>query len=139
MSTSKSKPPEFKSGMTLPAALLQELSDWCWRNRVIFNGDDFRVVQSVAGQVVSASGGNSTSIHSAVATTTITAASSKSTYPITYGTGSVKLDIDGATTATQSSTAISVRNRAPVSFAADDLVWVYFSGGYWYVIQRYCP
>lgn len=144
MSKAKSKPPSFKRGDTLKADTLQELSDWCWRNRVIF-GNGFATSQSVAGQVVDVANLSSSSTtviqKFAVVTSAVSGASSQAAYPVTYGSGSVKLDIDGGTTATQATSTTTVKNRWPVSFATGDLLLVFSidNGTTWYVANRYCP
>lgn len=144
MSEAKSKPPTFTSGMPLKAVMLQQLSDWCWRNRVIF-GAGFVTNETVAGKVVSlasgAGGGGSSStlIATCVSTSTITPASSASP-PGTYGSGTAIIDIDGGAGYTAGD-SVTVRNRFPTSWASGlQLVIASNDGGLtWQVINRYCP
>lgn len=144
MSEAKSKPPVFRQGMPLKASMLQQLSDWCWRNRVIF-GAGFTTNETVAGKVVSLAGGagrggsSSALIATCVSTSTITAASSTSP-PGTYGSGTAIIDVDGGA-AYSAGDSITVRNRFPTAWATNTLLVIASNdgGATWQVINRYCP
>lgn len=144
MSEAQSKPPRFVKGPAIGVVdKLNQLSDWAWRNRTIFS-ERFTTTQTAAGKVVDLAGSGASSSTTtqkfAVVTSTVSAASSQATYPVTYGSGSVKLDIDGGSTATQDTATTTVKNRWPVSFATGDLLLVFTNDGTtWYVANRYCP
>lgn len=140
MSEAKSKPPTFRQGMPLKASMLQQLSDWVWRNRVIF-GAGFVTNQTTAGQVVSlASGGGSSSLRAFGTVATTVSPASSQTAPGTYGSGTVKADADGGSGYTAGG-AISVKNRWPVSLAVGVLVEFSSTDGgtTWFIDNYYCP
>lgn len=136
--------PEFRQGTNVAniGPGLRALRAYVLRHTVTFS-ERFTVTEGVGGTLVdlagSVKGGSSTIVAFGVASSPISAASSQG-QPGTYGTGTVTLDADGGT-GYSAGDSVTVKNRWPMLFAADDLLELISNDGgtTWYVANRYCP
>lgn len=134
--------PTFQSGMTITAKMFRDIWAQLRRQRIVFS-ERFTVNEGMGGTVVdlaNVGGGGYSLVRTAVVSSSVGASSSQSA-PGTYGSGTVKLDIDGGAGYTADTTDTTVKNRFPTPWGVGDLLVVGSNdnGKTWFVINRYCP